>query len=135
MFDARQIRRTMVLAGALAACAAPTASARPADESSYAKPSTGSILSDAPPTPAAPGMGDQAARREARTAEQWQAANRVSVAPIAEQQGDGFNWPSAAIGASVPLTFVLFGVMGHALVAHRRHPAGSGTAPNAPTGA
>jgi hypothetical protein len=135
MFDARQIRRAIVLAGVLATCAAPAASARPADERSYAKPSATAAQSDAPKPRGAPRLGGQAARREARTAQQWQAVNRPSVAAIQDLEGDGFNWPSAAIGASVPLTFVLFGVMGHALIAHRRRVAGDAIAPTAPTSA
>ena len=135
MFDTRQIRRAMVLAGALAAFAAPAASARPADEFSYAKPSTESARADGAKTQPAPGLGEAAARREARAAQQWQAANRVSVAAIPEAEADGFNWPSAAVGASVPLALVLFGVMGHAIVAHRRRDAGGGIGPTAPTGA
>lgn len=134
MFDARQIRRTMLLAGALAACAAPAASARPADESSYAKPST-SARSDTPKTQRAPGLGESAARREAVATRQWQTANRASVAPVPESGNDGLSWPSAAIGAAVPLTFVLFGVIGHALLAHRRRGAGGGVGPTASTSA
>jgi hypothetical protein len=104
MFDPRKIWRAMVLAGVVATCVAPAASARLADGRSYAKP-TG-----APPAP------------------------RVVVAPIAQPEDSGFDWSSAAIGASVPLAVVVVSLIGYAFVVHHRRGSGGGIAPGTPAG-
>jgi hypothetical protein len=98
MFDPRKIWRALVLAGVIATCVAPVASARLADDRSYAKP-TGA------------------------PAEQ----QRVIVTPVAQPQDSGFDWSSAAIGAAVPLAVVLFGLIGHTLVVHHRRGIAAGT--------
>jgi hypothetical protein len=91
MFDPSKIWRAMVLAGVIATCVAPAASARLADGRSYAKPT-----------------GAPAAQQ------------RVIVMPVAQPEDSGFDWSSAAIGAAVPLAVVLFGLIGHTLVVHHR---------------
>jgi hypothetical protein len=104
MFDPRKIWRATVLAGVIATCVAPVASARLADGRSYAKPTA------APATP------------------------RVVVTPIARPEDNGFDWSSAVIGASVPLAVVLFGLIGYTLVVHHRGGSGGGIAPGTPAG-
>jgi hypothetical protein len=98
MFDPRKIWRAMVLAGVIATCVAPVASARLADGRSYAKPA-----------------GAPAAQQ------------RVIVTPVAQPQDSGFDWSSAAIGAALPLVVVLFGLIGHTLVVHHRRGGAAGT--------
>jgi hypothetical protein len=102
MFDPRKIWRAMVLAGVIATCVAPVASARLADGRSYAKPTGASA-----------------------------ALKRVIVTPVAQPEDSGFDWSSAAIGAAVPLAVVLFGLIGHTLVVHHRRGITPGTAAGA----
>jgi hypothetical protein len=90
-------KRTLALAGALAAVAAPAAE------------------------PAGPSKADMAARREAIAIKQWQAANRPTIIEVSpDDSGGGLDLPSAAIGAAVPLTLVAIEVAGRWLLRRRR---------------
>jgi hypothetical protein len=121
MFNATtQIKRTIVLAGALAAVAAPSASARVADAHNVPTPSA-AVSRSAEPTAAAPTMADMAARREAIATKAWQAANPSTIVEVSSPDGDGgLDLPSAGIGAAVPLTLVLIEVIGKWVLRRRR---------------
>jgi hypothetical protein len=115
-----QIKRTIVLAAALAAVAAPSASARIADAQNVPTPSAASR--GAEPTAKSPSMADMAAHRDAIATEAWQAANpSTSVAVSSSPDGSGgLDLPSAGVGAAVPLTLVLIAVAGKWVLRRRR---------------
>ena len=111
------LKSTLVLAGALAAVAAPGASSRVADRPHVRTPPAASRSAE----PAVPSKADLAARREAIAIKQWQAANRPTIIEVSPHDGEGgFDLPSAAIGAAVPLTLVVIEVAGRWVVRRRR---------------
>ena len=117
--------RTLILAGAIAAVAAPGASARVPDARPMPTPSAASRA--AAPSSA---LAEIAARREAIATEQWQAANRPTIVEVSQPSGGGLDLPSAAIGAAVPLTLVLIEVAGRWVLHRRReHESVQGPAP------
>ena len=96
MHDATiRIRRTVTVAAALGAVAAPHAAA-------------------------APSMADLAARREARAIEAWRAANPPRIIEVSSPDDGGFDLASAGIGAAVPLTLILVEVAGRCVLRRRR---------------
>ena len=91
-----------VVAAALAlAVAAPGASARDAEPS------------------AAPSKADMIARREALATKAWLAANPPKIVEVSPAD-DGFDLPSAAIGAAIPLTVIVLEVAGRSVLRRRR---------------
>lgn len=113
------IKRTILLAGALAAVAAPSASARVADAQHVPAPASATESRGAE----SPSRADLAARREAIATKQWQAANPSTIIEVSSSpdgNGGGFNLPSAGIGAAVPLTLVLIEVTGKWVLRRRR---------------
>jgi len=122
MFNATtQIKRTIVLAGALAAVAAPSASARVADAQNVPTPASATQSRGAESPAAAPSLADLAARREAIATKAWQAANPSTIVEVSSPDGDGgLDLPSAGIGAAVPLTLVLIEVVGRWVLRRRR---------------
>ena len=114
-----QIRRTVALAGALAAVAASSASARVPDAQLVFTPSP-AASHGAEPAAAAPTMADTAARREARATKAWRAANPPTIIEVSSPDDGGFDLPSAGIGAAVPLTLILIEVAGRWVLRRRR---------------
>src|SRR3712207_4873257 len=111
------LKRTLVLAGALAAVAAPGASSRVADRPHVPTPSAVSRSAE----PTFPSKADMAARREAIATKQWQAANRPTIIEVSRPDGGGgLDLASAAIGAAVPLTLVVIEVAGRWVLRRRR---------------
>lgn len=110
-----QIRWSVVLAGALGAVVASSASARVPDAQLVFSPSPA-----ASPAAAAPTMADIAARREARAIKAWRAANPPRIIEVSSPDDGGFDLPSAGIGAAVPLTLVLIEVAGRWVLRRRR---------------
>jgi hypothetical protein len=120
MLDATtQIRRSVALAGAIAAVAASGASARLPD----AQPvftSSPAASHGAEPAAAAPSMADIAARREARATRAWRAANPPRIIEVSSPDDGGFDLASAGIGAAIPLTLILVEVAGTRVLRRRR---------------
>ncbi|MGH2968516.1 MAG: hypothetical protein ACRDK0_05565 [Solirubrobacteraceae bacterium] len=111
------IKRTVALAGTLIAIAAPSASARPADGQNVPAPAPAAHSRDAD----YPAMGEIAARREAISAANWQAANPSTVVEVPASGNDGgLELASAAIGAAIALTLVLAEVTGSWVLRRRR---------------
>jgi hypothetical protein len=120
MFSATtQIRRTVALAGALAAVVASSASARVPDAQPVFTPPP-AASHGAQPAAAAPTMAEIAARREARAIKAWRAANPPTIIEMSSPDDGGFDLPSAGIGAAVPLTLVLIEVAGRGVLRRRR---------------
>jgi hypothetical protein len=118
----RQIVRIVLVAMVIAAAAAPAAAAWPADGQHQQQP----VAADTRPPQAALGPAETAALKDARATAQWQAANGVRVEPIPPAVENGtWDWPSAAIGAAVPLALLLAGFTAHALVARHRRSRGA----------
>jgi len=116
---ATQIRRSVALAGALAAVAVSSASARVPDAQVVFSPSP--AASHGPnPAAAAPTMADMVARREARAISAWRAANPPTIIEVSSRDDGGFDLASAGIGAAVPLTLVLIEVAGRWVLRRRR---------------
>ena len=115
-----QIRRTVALAGALAAVAVSSASARVPDAQRVFTPSPAASHGAGPPAAAAPTMADIVARREARAIKAWRAANPPTIIEVSSHDDGGFDLPSAGIGAAVPLTLVLIEVAGRWVLRRRR---------------
>ena len=115
-----QIKRTIVLAGALVAVAAPSASARVADAQNVPSPVAASRTAD----PALPSssLADVATHREAVATKQWQAGNPSTVIEVTSSPdgGPGLDLPSAGIGAAVPLTLALIEVTRKWVLRRRR---------------
>jgi len=111
------IKRTLVLAGALAATAAPSASARVAD--APIEPSGSVVSRSAEPAASSP-MAEMAARREALATKQWQAANPRTIVEVSPSADGGLDPASIGIGAAVPLTLVAVEVLGKWVLRRRR---------------
>ena len=116
-----QIKRTIALAGALAAVAAPSACARVAADAPNV-PAPSAAARSAEPAVPSPSLADLVARREAIATRAWQAANRSTVVEVSSSpDGDGgLDLPSVGVGAAVPLTVVLIGVTGKWVLRRRR---------------
>ena len=114
-----QIRRSVALAGALAAVAASSASARVPDARFVLTPSS-AASHGAEPTARARSMADLAARREARATKAWRAANPPTIIEVSSPDDGGFDLASAGIGAAVPLTLILVEVAGRWVLRRRR---------------
>ena len=114
-----QIRRGVVLAGALAAVAAPSANARVPDARLVIPPAT-AVSHRAEPAAPARTMAEIAARREARATKAWRAANPPTIIEVSSPDDGGFDLTSAGIGAAVPLTLVLIEVAGGWVLRRRR---------------
>jgi hypothetical protein len=110
-----QMRRAIVIAVALGALVASSASAR-IPESEIAVRSA----RDADPATAAPSRADIVARREARATAAWRAANPPTIIEVSSSDDGGFDLTSAGIGAAVPLTLVLIEVAGRWVLRRRR---------------
>jgi hypothetical protein len=102
-----QMRRAIVIAVALGAVVASSASAR-IPESEIAVRSA----RDADPATAAPSRADIVARREARATAAWRAANPPTIIEVSSSDDGGFDLTSAGIGAAVPLMLILVEVAG-----------------------
>jgi hypothetical protein len=102
-----QMRRAIVIAVALGAVVASSASAR-IPESEIAVHSA----RDADPATAAPSRADIVARREARATAAWRAANPPTIIEVSSSDDGGFDLTSAGIGAAVPLMLILVEVAG-----------------------
>lgn len=114
-----QIRRAAVLAGAVAAVAASTASARVPDAQLVFTQSPAASRG-AEPAAAAPTMADIAARRETRATKAWRAANPPTIIEVSSPDDGGFDLTSAGIGAAIPLMLVLVEVAGRWVLRRRR---------------
>jgi hypothetical protein len=112
-----QIRRSVALAAALGAVLASGASARVPDAQLVVTRSPSAAHGAAPRT-----MADIAARREARAIEAWRAAHPPTIIEVSSPDDGGFDLPSAAIGAAVPLTLILIEVAGRWVLRRRRDP-------------
>lgn len=113
-----QIKRTIVLAGALAAVAAPSAFARVAADAQHV-PTTPSATQSR--GAASPSLADLVARREAIATKAWQAANPPTVIEVTSSpDGGGLDLPSAGIGAALTLTLVLIEVVVKWVLRRRR---------------
>jgi hypothetical protein len=110
-----QMRRAIVIAVALGAVIASSASAR-IPESEIAVRSA----RDADPATAAPSRADIVARREARATAAWRAANPPTIIEVSSSDDGRFDLTSAGIGAAVPLTLVLIEVAGRWVLRRRR---------------
>jgi hypothetical protein len=116
-----QIRRSVALAGAIAAVAASSASARVPDAQCVFSPSP-AASHGAERAAAARSMAEIAARREARAAAAWRAANPPTIIEVSSHDDWGFDLASAGIGAAIPLTVVLIEVAGRWVLRRRRDP-------------
>ena len=114
-----QIRRSVAVAGALAAVGASSASARVPDGRFVLTPSS-AASHVAERAAAAPSRADMAARREARAIKAWRAANPPTIIEVASPDDGGFDLLSAAIGAAVPLTLILVEVAGRRVLRRSR---------------
>ena len=110
-----QIRRSVVLAGALGAIVASSASARVPDAQLVFSPSPA-----ASPAASAPSRADMVARREARAIRAWRAANPPTIIEVSSPDDGGFDLTSAGIGAAIPLTLILIEVAGTWVLRRRR---------------
>jgi hypothetical protein len=110
-----QIKRTVVLAGALVTVVASGASARIPDAKLVFPPATSHESAAAAPTRA-----EIAARRKARATAAWRAANPPRIIEVSSPDDGGFDLPSAGIGAAVPLTLILVEVAGTRVLRRRR---------------
>jgi hypothetical protein len=111
------IKRTIVLAGALAAVVAPSASARLADDPHVPAPASATQ----PRGAESPSLADLVARHEAIATKAWQAANQPTVIEVSSSpDGGGLDLPSAGIGAAIMLTLVFFEVVGRWVLRRRR---------------
>jgi hypothetical protein len=121
MFNARQINRTIILAGTLAALAAPTAAARVADAQRIDPPAANSATSTSERTVPASGLAETVTRHETIANEAWQRANPPTTLTIPRSDvGGGFDLQSAGIGAAVALTLSVLIVMGKRTLPRRR---------------
>jgi hypothetical protein len=121
MFDAKRITRTIILAGTLAALAAPTAAARVADAQRIDPPAANSAASSSERTGHASGLAETVTRRETIANEAWQRANPPTTVTIpGSDDGSGFDLQSAGIGAAVALTLTLLTIMGKRTPPRRR---------------
>jgi hypothetical protein len=111
MIVAKSVRRIAVLTTVAAACAAPAASARVADEPAPQATVSASVHAHGVP-PRVDGIGSQpSVSRPAST----------TVVPLVQPSSDGgFDWASAAIGAAALLSIALLGAAGWATVRGRR---------------
>ena len=114
-----QIRRTVALAGALAAVVASGATARVPD-AEFVFSSSPAVSHGAEPAAAVHTMADIAARREARAIKAWRAANPPTIIEVSSHGDGGFDLTSAGIGAAVPLTLILVEVAGRWVLRRRR---------------
>ena len=114
-----QIRRTVVLAGALAAVAAPGASARVPDARPVLprRPTAAHGAEPPPQHPRWPTSRPAARRSPPR---RGAAANPATIIEVSSPDDGGFDLPSAGIGAAVPLTLVLIEVAGRWVLRRRR---------------
>jgi hypothetical protein len=110
MIDAKSLRRALVLTTALAACAAPTATARVADA-----PAPGGVMSTTSPgtraadhglPPRVNGIGEQPHQR----------TNVVAIPITQPSHRHGFDWPSAAIAAAALLSLALLGLAARSML-------------------
>ena len=113
-----QIKRTVMAALVVAAVSAPTATAKVAVEPT----GTGVKQQSVEVAPASSSSyAEMAARREAIANRQWAQAENAPVRPLVAADPDsGFNWPSAVIGATVPLALLVVGLLGRPLMQRRR---------------
>jgi hypothetical protein len=112
MIVAKSVRRIAVLTTVVAACAAPTASARSADvprHHAVAARSHATVQPQGVP-PRVDGMASQPSDR----------AGRVAVPLVQAPSDKGFDWASAAIGAAALLSLSLLAAAGWATVRGRR---------------
>jgi hypothetical protein len=112
-----QIKRTMVTAAALAAIAAPSAAARPADSQPVpASPS------QSQPATQAPTMADSVTRKWEAYDKGWRAANpgTTIVEVPGPSKGGGLDFTSIILGASIPLTLLVVDAGGKRVLRRRR---------------
>ena len=117
MLTSSQIKRTMVTAAALAAIAAPSASARPAD--SQPVPAS---LSKTQPATHAPTLADSVTRKADASDRAWRAANpgTTIVEVPGPSRGGGLDLTSIILGASIPLTLIVVDAGGKRVLRRRR---------------
>jgi hypothetical protein len=77
-------------------------------------------LRDAEPTRSEPSLAAMAAHREAIATKSWQAANPATVVQVARPDDGDFDLVSAAVGAAIPLTLIVFEIGGKWAVRRRR---------------
>lgn len=111
-----QVKRTSALALVIAAAAAPAASAMPAIE-----PGPGAVQQhrvDAPRDSRR--FEEMAALDKASRNRAFQQAENAPVTALVRPEGGGFDWTSAAIGATVPLALLLLDLLARPAVSRRR---------------
>ena len=121
MFNAKQLRRTLVLASALAALVAPTASARPADaQPAGTQPSA--VQAHSKQDLRSPDTRDQAMGRGTFSAPEVTVVKMTEPAP----PSSGLDWGDAGVGAGGMLGLILLALGSVlAIVHHRRSVAGT----------
>jgi hypothetical protein len=111
-----QVKRTSAVALLIAAAVTPVASARVAIE-----PDIGSVKQHRVQGPQGGSrLAEMAAHREAISTRQWQLANDAPVRTLVRADAEGFDWTSAAIGATVPLALLLLDLFARRAVGRRR---------------
>jgi hypothetical protein len=125
MFNAKQLQRTLVLASALAALVAPTASARPADaQPAGTQPSAAQAHSNQDLR--SPDTRDHAIGRGTFSAPEVTVVKVTEPAP----PSSGLDWGDAGVGAGGMLGLILLALASVlAIVHHRRSVAGTEAAP------
>jgi hypothetical protein len=111
-----QVKRTIAAALVIAATATPAASARVAME-----PGTTSVKQHRVEAPRdSSRFAEMAVLRDAIRNRQLQQAENAPVRALVRSDGDGFDWTSAAIGATVPVALLLLGLLARPAVSRRR---------------
>jgi hypothetical protein len=110
------IKRTALAAIVIAAAAAPNASAMVAGGTGD-KPAAQHTAGPAHDSTA---FTEELALREALRNRELSQAESAPVVPLVRPDADGFDWPSALIGATVPLALLLAGVAARPALTRRR---------------
>jgi hypothetical protein len=111
-----QVKRTLAAALVIAAAATPAASARVAME-----PGTTAVKQHRAETPGdSSRFAEMAALRDALRDRQLQQADNAPVKALVRADGDGFDWTSAAIGATVPLALLVLDLLARPALSRRR---------------
>lgn len=112
-----QVKRITAVALVIGAAAAPAASAGVTDP-----PGTGSVEQRRVEAPRGSSRFDEmVALDKASRNRALQQAENAPVRAIVRPQGGGFDWTSAAIGATVPLALLLLDLVARPAVSRRRN--------------
>ncbi len=112
-----QIKRTALAAIVIAAAAAPNASAMVAVDR-VTKPVVQQHTVESAPDSTR--FAEMLALRNALRGREWPQAQSAPVVPLVHSGGDGFDWSSALIGATVPLALLLAGLLAWPALTRRR---------------